>query len=50
MADQDLESVLNETRTFEPRPEFVQRARLDASRLKALRQSAEAATRVPRRS
>ncbi len=37
MADQDLESVLHETRTFPPRPEFVARARLDAAKLKALR-------------
>ena len=42
MANQDLESVLHETRTFPPRPEFVARARLDAARLKALRDAAAA--------
>jgi acetyl-CoA synthetase len=42
VADQDLESVLHETRTFPPRPEFVSKARVDAARLKALRASAEA--------
>ena len=40
MADRDLESVLNETRQFPPRPEFVAKARLTAGRLAALRQSA----------
>ncbi len=42
LADQDLESVLNETRSFPPRPDFVKKARLDAGRLKALRDAAAA--------
>ncbi|MGH8442397.1 MAG: AMP-binding protein, partial [Nevskiaceae bacterium] len=42
MADQDLESVLHETRKFPPRPEFVAKARVDAARLQGLRQAAEA--------
>ncbi|MGH6960923.1 MAG: AMP-binding protein, partial [Dongiaceae bacterium] len=42
MADQDLESVLRETRTFPPRPEFVAKARVDAARLQGLREAAEA--------
>ncbi len=44
MADQDLESVLNETRSFPPRPDFVKKARLDAARLKALRDAAADST------
>jgi len=42
VADQDLESVLRETRTFPPRPEFVAQARVDAARLQALHASAAA--------
>jgi acetyl-CoA synthetase len=42
VADQDLESVLKETRSFAPRPEFVAKARFDAARLKALREAAAA--------
>jgi acetyl-CoA synthetase len=43
MADlQDIDSVLRETRTFPPKPEFVKRARLDAAKLKALRDAAAA--------
>ncbi|MGQ0586014.1 MAG: acetate--CoA ligase [Gammaproteobacteria bacterium] len=40
MADKDLESVLHETRTFPPGAGFVAKARLDANRLQALRDSA----------
>jgi acetyl-CoA synthetase len=41
MNDRNLESVLHETRTFPPRPEFAAKARLDAGRLKALRDAAD---------
>ena len=41
MSSEQLESVLNENRKFPPKPEFVAKARLNAERLAALRQSAE---------
>ena len=42
MSERDLQSVLIETRKFPPRAEFAAKARVDAARLAALKQSAEA--------
>ncbi|TXH02541.1 MAG: acetate--CoA ligase [Nevskiaceae bacterium] len=41
MSNEKIQSVLAENRVFPPRPEFVQKARLDAARLAALRAEAE---------
>jgi acetyl-CoA synthetase len=41
MSNEKIESILNEKRMFPPQPEFVKKARLDASKLDALRVAAD---------
>jgi acetyl-CoA synthetase len=42
MSNEKIQSILTETRVFEPRPDFVARARLNAERLDALHAAAAA--------